>query len=127
MKTGTRMAPITAILLVACGGANGGSGSCNPGSIAAIVIKAGGVTPAAVCVLPGGSVTFTNEDTAAHDIQSGAACPQLNLGPIPAGESRMATFPTVATCSFRDELQPTNAAFQGLVSVTTGPVQGPGY
>jgi plastocyanin len=116
--------------LVACGqdtsGATGGT-RCTPGATAAVAIAASGVTPKAVCMLPGGTVTFSNSDTVAHDIQSGAGCPLLNLGPIAAQASATATLPTVATCAYHDENDPTNAAFQGTVAVTNAPVGGPGY
>jgi plastocyanin len=96
-------------------------------STATITIRAAGVSPANVCVLPAGSVTFTNSDTAPHDIQSGTTCTQLNMGVIPATESRIATLPTAAVCPYHDELNPSNAAFQGIVAVTSAPTQGPGY
>ena len=121
---------VAATLLGACGGndgGGGGTGTCNPGPTATITIRATGVTPKAVCVVPTGTVTFTNSDTAPHDIESGATCPQLNLGVIAAGGSQMATLPTAAVCPFHDQLDPTNTAFQGTVAVSSGQVGGPGY
>ena len=122
----------TAALLDACGGSSdggGGGGVCTPGTTAAVSITAAGVSPKAVCVLPvTGAVTFTNNDTVAHTIQdSGTTCPQLNLGPIAAGggTATTAAFPTVAVCQYRDQAAPTDAKFQGIVGVTTGPQ--PGY
>jgi plastocyanin len=85
------------------------------------------VSPLAVCVLPGGTVTFTNSDTVPHDIQSGTACPELNLGPIPPSQDRAVTFPAVGVCTYRDQNDPANAAFQGTVAVADAPVIGPGY
>lgn len=115
-------------LLCGCGTTDDTTtGGCTPRSTAAVAIAATGVTPKAVCVLPTGMVTFTNGDTVPHDIQSGVACPQLNLGAIAASASVTATFPTAATCPFHDELDPTNVAFQGTVAVSSGPVIGPGY
>ncbi len=98
-----------------------------PASSAAIRITASGVTPTAVCVLPGGSVAFTNDDMVQHDIESGTGCPALNLGVIAPAQSKSATFPSAMTCPFHDAGSPTNAAFQGTVAVTSAPVSGPGY
>jgi plastocyanin len=85
------------------------------------------VNPKAVCVLPGGTVKFTNGDTVAHDIESGAACTALNLGPIAAAAQATATMPTTGTCAFHDQDDPSSTAFQGTVAVTNAPVTGPGY
>jgi len=95
---------------------------------AAIALNAMGVSPKNACVLPGGTVTFTNNDTAAHDIEFGAAGCPTSLGPItPSGGAVTGTFPTQGNCSFHDADNPTNTAFQGTVAVTTGTVGGGGY
>ncbi len=131
-------AAIASMLLVGatwlggCGGGgggsgNGGSGSCTPRSTASVAINASGFTPKAVCVLPGGSVTFMNADTVAHDIESGATCASLNLGPIAAGKSAVASFQTAETCSFVDAAHSADPAFQGTVAVSSGTTTGPGY
>ena len=119
-----------AALLAACGGGTsdgGGSGNCTPGQAALVTVAAGGFTPRAVCVVPGGSVTFANGDTVAHDIESGTTCPALNLGPIAAGQSMTATLPTAATCPFFDAAHSNDPAFQGTVAVSSAPTTGPGY
>ncbi len=122
---------LMAALLGACGGSSSsgssGTGSCTPGSTAAFSITSTGLAPKAVCVLPGGTVTFKNNDTAQHDIESGTTCTQLNLGVIAPGGSATATMPTAEICTFHDQLNPTNTAFQGTVAVTTAPAPGPGY
>lgn len=132
MKTPAYLTSIlTLTLLGACGGSSSGGSSgtstCTPGSTASFSITSTGVTPKAVCVLPGGMVTFKNNDTAQHDIESGTTCTQLNLGVIAAGSSATATMPTAEICQFHDQLNPTNTAFQGTVAVTTAPAPGPGY
>ncbi|MFO0583531.1 MAG: hypothetical protein U0229_14765 [Anaeromyxobacter sp.] len=121
---------VVAVALSACGGSSsdtGGAGGCTPGASASITISSTGVSPKAVCVKPGGTVKFTNDDTAAHDIESGATCTALNLGAIVAAGSATATFPTAQTCAFHDQGDPTNTAFQGTVAVSSGQVTGPGY
>lgn len=114
----------------ACGG-DGGTvttgGGCTPTGAASITITSTGVAPKAVCVLPGGSVTFANQDSVAHDIEAGTACPALNLGSIPAGQSRAATLTAAGVCTYSDATSPTNTAFQGTVAVSSAPTTGPGY
>ncbi len=109
------------------GGSGNGSGSCNPGPTASVTINASGFTPKAVCVVPTGQVTFMNADTVAHDIESGATCASLNLGPIAAGKSAVASFQTAETCSFVDAAHSADPAFQGTVAVSSGTTTGPGY
>lgn len=120
-----------AALLAACGGGGtsggGGSGSCTPEQTALVTITAGGFAPKAVCLLPGGAVTFANGDSVAHDIESGMTCQALNLGPIAAGQSRSVTLPTAATCPFFDAARSNDPAFQGTVAVSSAPTTGPGY
>ncbi len=122
----------TVALLGACGGSSsssGGGSTCTPTMSPTMTLKSTGVTPMAVCVLPTGTVTFTNTDTASHDIEdTGTTCPQLNLGAIAAGTSKTTVaFPTVMVCTFHDQLNPTNTSFQGTVAVTNAPQPGPGY
>jgi hypothetical protein len=121
------IAMVAGALACGGGGSSGGSGgSCTPGSTASMTLTSSGVSPKAVCVLPGGTVTFTNNDAAAHDIE-GSGCTELNLGPIAPAASKSATFPTSETCTFHDAGSPSNAAFQGTVAVTSAPASGPGY
>jgi len=134
MKAGARsILMAAAVVFGGCGGGSSstsGSGSCSPGQSAAISIASTGVSPKAVCVLPGGTVTFTNHDSVAHDVeQSGSvpACTGLNLGAIAAGQPGTAMFPTAATCQFLDATRSSDTAFQGTVAVTTAPATGPGY
>ncbi len=118
-----------ALGLAACGGGGGGGGaSCTPGTTAAIAINAMGVSPMNVCVQPMGTVTFTNNDAAPHDIEfnTPASCP--TVGSIaPAGGQVTAAFPTAVNCSFHDGINPSNTAFQGTVAVTSVVVMGGGY
>ncbi len=117
--------------LSACGGGGGGGGggstTCNPSAAAAITISSTGITPTAVCVTPGGSVTFTNSDTVPHDIEAAAGCTAQNLGSIDPAQTRVVTFPTSQTCTFQDNAKPGNSAFQGTVAVNTTTVTGSGY
>jgi len=113
----------------ACGGSSGGGGSatCTPSGTAAIAITAKGTSPQNACVTPGGTVTFTNNDTTAHQIEFGAADCPANLASIPAGGQVSPVFPTQANCLYHDALNASNTAFQGTVAVSNATVSGGGY
>ena len=128
----TVAAAAAAVLGVAgCGGYSSKNMSygtpCTPAATAQVTVSSTGFEPTAVCVLPGGTVTFNNADTVAHDIESGTTCTALNLGSIPAGMSVGATLPTAAVCTFFDAAHSTNPAFEGTVAVTSSMTIGPGY
>jgi len=93
-----------------------------------MTISSSGVSPKAVCVLPSGTVTFTNSDTAPHGVEFDAsACPGVSSVTVAAGTSKAVPFPLVATCTFHDSGSPANSAFQGTVAVAQAAVSGPGY
>jgi len=126
----TGAALVALVALASCGGDGGGggeTGTCNPSSTAAITISASGVSPTAVCVLPGGTVTFTNSDSAQHDIEPIGNCPALALGQLAPSESKTATFSSAQICTFEDADNAGNAAFQGTVAVSQTTTTGPGY
>jgi plastocyanin len=129
MKQASRLLVVAAVTLAACGGSDSGSGAgtCTPSSSATVTINAGGLSPQAVCVRPGGSVTFVNADTQPHDIESTGGCPELNLGVIAPAGRKVARFDTAQTCTFHDAANPANASFQGTVAVSEAQVEGPGY
>ena len=112
-------------LLGACGGTSSSGGGAGCAMTATASIAAAGVTPKAICVVPGGSVTFTNGDTAQHNMAvTGTSCP-AGPGLLNPGASGTATFPTATACQFHDALAPTNTAFQGNIAVNAAPP--PGY
>ncbi len=134
MKTGAFAIPIAAAaaLLAACGGASSSkqsTGSCTPGTTASVTISSSGISPTNTCVLPGGTVSFANQDSAAHTVNAttaGAGCAGLNLGSIPGNSSKTSgTLPTAMACSFSDGTS--NPAFAGTVYVQSAPATGPGY
>lgn len=128
MRIGSAFVLSAAVALCACGGSsNSGGGSCNPGATAAFTIKSTGISPAANCVQPNGSVSFTNTDTSAHTVSS-SDCSELNaLGSVaPNNGSVTATFGAAQkTCTF--SVTPGTAAFLGTLGVTTVVQSGPGY
>ena len=105
----------------------GGSGACSLGTSATVTIASTGVSPKAVCVVPGSVVTFTNTDAVAHTLAPDAAtgCALLAVGPIAAGASTPVTFPAALFCAYHDAANPSATAFQGSVSVATPGT--PGY
>ncbi len=133
MRAGAVSILIAAAAIAGCGGGSSskqGNGSCTPGQSAAMSITSTGLSPLAVCVLPGGTVTITNHDSVAHDIEASgttSGCTGLNLGSIAAGQAATAMFPTAATCPLHDAAHASDTAFQGNVYVTTAPATGPGY
>lgn len=110
-----------AVGLSACGGGNGAA-SCTPGPTAALTITAAGVNPQNVCVTPGGTVTFANNDSVAHHIEFDNGC--ATLAQLSPGAQGTVTFPTEGQCGYHDSSA--GAAFQGTVAVTTVTVSG-GY
>lgn len=133
MRIGSAFALSAALTLCACGGSGGGGGggTCNPGATAAFTIKSTGITPAAVCVLPGplpnGVVSFNNADTVVHTVTSTDCSAELNgLGSIAPSGTATANFGAAQkTCTF--SVNPGNTPFQGTIGVTSAPAQGPGY
>jgi plastocyanin len=74
-------------------------------SSATVTIRASGFDPAFVILQPGGSLTFDNRDSSAHQIVS--VCSELNTSSIPAGSRvslRMGS--SLATCTYRDQANP---------------------
>ncbi len=131
MNVRTWIAFGVATAVSACGGGSssggGGTGSCNPTMSTGFTLSSAGVTPKAVCVLPAGTVTFTNNDTAAHDIQSSGGCPDLVVGSLAPSSQKSVVLSTVETCTFHDASNPTNTAFVGTIAVNNATVSGPGY
>lgn len=76
-----------------------------------VSITASGFAPATLTVAVGSTVTFTNSDTAAHQVASAphpthTAYPPLN-GPVMAqGDTHTVTFSTAGTFGYHDHLNP---------------------
>jgi len=69
-------------------------------------------------------VTFVNQDTAPHDMNSDphpshVDCPPMNaVAFLAAGQTKdTADFPVARTCGFHDHNQPTNASLQGRIVI----------
>jgi plastocyanin len=126
------VAAALALTFAACGGGDGG-GSTPPttptppppgGSSATITIGPNGVSPSSVTIPVNGRVTFTNNDSQAHQISSDphpthTDCPPINdLGTLQAGQSRdTGAFPTARACGFHDHLNPNDASLRGTITI----------
>ena len=98
------------LLTAACGGGTGGT---------LVTIGRSGFSPSALSLAGGASVQFMNADAADHQIES-TGCAELASPRLTSGDSFTATLGTgPKTCSFDDKLNPSMAAFQGTITVTT--------
>lgn len=76
-----------------------------------VKITANGFVPQSITIKAGESVTWTNTDTAPHNVNSNphpihTDYPPLNLGTIQPGSSKSLTFPTKGTYGYHDHLNP---------------------
>ena len=117
---------------LACGSSSnpnspsGGGGGGNPGTSGATITisNTGIVTPSAVTINPGESVTFINNDSRDHEIASNphpahTDCPAINaLGVIRAGQTRLTNALTTSrTCGFHDHNDDSNRNLQGTITI----------
>lgn len=89
-----------------------------------VTITSAGVTPKELRVPVGSRVTFVNNDSRAHDIESDPhpihnECPAINqVGFIRPGESKQTgVFAVERTCGYHDHTQSTNQALRGTIVV----------
>src|SRR5690349_7732358 len=113
----------------ACGGGSGNPGGPSGGgpgpSGATITIGANGaVSPAAVTINSGESVTFVNSSNIPHNIASDphpahSDCPAINaLGVIAPSTTKLTNaFTTSRTCGFHDHNDPDNGALKGTITI----------
>ena len=117
------------LALVACGG-SGGGGNVAPAEIdlTAAGATAGGNPTVNITIPSGGQVHFLNKDTKPHQITS-AECPELNTAQLaPAADSGLITLGGgPKACTFKDNLDPTNAAYSGNITVSQAGSPGGGY
>jgi plastocyanin len=124
------------ILLVgACGGGNDGGSSGtpttptpNPGtppvSTTTITITAAGVNPQRITVSPGTRVTFVNNDSRSHEMNSDphpthGDCPAIDdVGFLAPGQSKQTgNLNVVRTCGYHDHNMESVASLQGQIVV----------
>lgn len=122
-----------ACLAAGCGGSstgpsgnNGGSGGGGGGSTntTTITITSSGVSPKDITVSVGSRVTFQNNDSQPHDMNSDphpehTLCnPELNVGFVQPNQSRQTlNLNTARVCTYHDHSQPSNTNLQGTIRI----------
>lgn len=102
------------------GGSSGGGGSTNTTTI---TITSAGVSPKDITVAVGSRVTFVNNDTRPHEMDSDphpahTDCPAINVGFIAAGASGTTqNLTTARTCTFHDHQQESNNSLKGTIRI----------
>jgi plastocyanin len=121
---------VTAAAAAACaGGSSSGSATAPtpaapPSSMATITITSSGVSPQTVTISAGGQVTFINNDSRTHNMQSDphpehTDCPELGqVGYLTPGQSRTSgNLNIVRTCGYHDHDDFSNTRFQGNIVI----------
>ena len=87
-----------------------------------VTLSASGAKPQVLHIFSRELATFTNNDNRVHELRADvrlnedARCTAVGVGVLQPGESRKAELlPSGIVCYYRDEREPSNAAFQGLV------------
>lgn len=114
----------------ACGGNDAapspstGGGGGGGGSTPTVTITSSGVSPKAIEVNRGAQVTFTNNDSVPHDMNSDphpvhTDCPEINsVGLLNPGQSKMtANLNTARTCGYHDHNRNTDTSLQGTIVI----------
>ena len=117
------------LLALACGGNSSGGTTPSPTCTASpntttITISNNAACPQNITVSRGAQVTFVNNDTRNHEMDSDphpehTDCPEINqAGFIAPGQSRQTgNLVTVRRCGFHDHQAPDNAALKGTITV----------
>jgi plastocyanin len=122
------------LVVAACGGGgssnnSGGGTPTTPSPTPAptgstITITSSGVSPRSVTVAAGSRVTFVNNDTAPHTMNSDphpehSACPAINdVGFLQPGQSRATgNLNTPRTCGFHDHNRDSDTSLQGSIVI----------
>ena len=121
----------TAVILAAasCGDSdsspsNGGGGGGTPPNPTTIVVTSSGVNPKTLTVARGTQVTFTNNDTRPHEMNSDphpthGDCPEIDqVAFLSPGQSKQTgNLNTARACGFHDHTDAFNTALQGTITV----------
>lgn len=117
------------VLAVACGGGSSTPSSPTPSpgpptNTTTITITSSGASPRNVTVAPGSRVTFVNNDSRSHEMNSDphpehTDCREINaVSFIAAGQTKLTdNLNTVRTCGFHDHNQPSNSSLQGTIRI----------
>ena len=106
------------------GTGGGGTGGGTPVATTTITITANGVSPASIVVTPGSRVTFVNNDSRQHEMNSDphpehTDCPALNdVGFLSPGQTRLSgNLNTPRTCRYHDHNDPFNTRWLGSILI----------
>jgi plastocyanin len=106
------------------GGGTGGGGNNPPVATTTITITASGASPQRITISPGTRVTFVNNDSVAHEMNSDphpqhGDCPAIeDVGFIAPGQTKQTgNLNTVRTCGYHDHQRPTVTSLQGQIIV----------
>jgi plastocyanin len=112
--------------LAACKGGSGGMGPSSPpaGGANTIAISASGASPRSLTVSRGTQVTFVNNDSRSHSMNSDphpthGDCPEIDqVGFLSPGQSKQTgNLNTVRTCGYHDHDNPGNTSLQGTITI----------
>ena len=113
-----------ACLAAACGSNDNGMPPSPPPAGSTITITSSGVSPKSLIVSPGTQVTFVNNDSRNHEMNSDphpdhGDCTAINtVGLIVPGQSKQTgNLNTVRTCGYHDHALFTNTSLQGTITV----------
>ena len=113
-----------ALIAVACGSSSVTSPSSSPVAGTTITITSSGVSPKNLLVSPGAQVTFVNNDSRNHEMDSDphpehTDCPAINnVDLLAPGQSRQTgNLNVVRACGYHDHLNFENAALRGTITV----------
>jgi plastocyanin len=105
-------------------GGTGGTGGNPPVATTTITITAAGVSPQRITVAPGTRVTFINNDTRSHEINSDqhpshGECPAIDdIGFIAVGQTKMTgNLNVVRTCGYHEHNLVPAPTFAGQIIV----------
>ena len=138
VKQGLAAAVVIALATAACGGGSSstpttptppqtppttGGGTVTDSATITIGTN-GSVSPSTVTITRGGRVTFVNNHTRPHDMNSDphpehTDCPELAaVGFLSPGQSRTSSnFNTARTCGFHDHNEPDSAGLKGRITI----------
>ena len=115
---------------IACGSSPDGPTAPEPtgctasSSSTTITISNNAACPQAITVSRGTQVTFVNNDSRAHEMNSDphpehTDCPELNqVGHLESGQRRQSgNLNIVRRCGFHDHINDTNAALKGTITI----------
>ena len=135
VRVGTLSLSMAALVVMAmgCGGGNSTPASPTPPpspsppptpGTSTITITSSGVSPRTVTISAGSRVTFVNNDTRQHEMNSDphpthGDCPPIDdVGFIAPGQSKQTgNLTTVRTCGYHDHNQPDVASLRGQIVI----------